>query len=62
MTEATMAALFLVPTLAVAGNFTTFIGDSNPLAISAIAADSAGNTYVAGTAIAWHNFEQSVSG
>lgn len=44
-----MATVFLIPTLAVAGNFTTFIGDANPFTISAIAADSAGNTYVAGT-------------
>jgi uncharacterized protein (TIGR03437 family) len=49
MTKATLAALFLIPMLAAAGNFTTFIGDANPFTISAIAADSAGNTYVAGT-------------
>ncbi len=49
MTAATIGTLFLIPTFAVAGNFTTFIGDANPFTVSAIAVDSAGNTYVAGT-------------
>jgi hypothetical protein len=41
--------LFITSTLAIAGEFTTSLGDSNPYTISAIATDAAGNTYVVGT-------------
>ena len=42
--------LFLIATsLATAGEFTTSIGGFYPYAISAITADSAGNTYVVGS-------------
>jgi uncharacterized protein (TIGR03437 family) len=39
----------LITTLAIAGEFTTSLGDANPYLISAIATDSAGNTYVVGS-------------
>ena len=35
-------------TLATAGEYTTYIGDSYPRSVTAIAADAAGNTYVVG--------------
>ena len=41
--------LFLITTLAIAGEFTTSLGDAYPYIISAIATDSAGNTYVVGS-------------
>jgi uncharacterized protein (TIGR03437 family) len=43
--------LFLITTLAIAGDFTTSLGDTYPYAISAITTDSAGNTYVVGSRI-----------
>jgi uncharacterized protein (TIGR03437 family) len=43
------AVFFLAATLAVAGQFSTSLGDANPYTISAIATDSAGNTYVVGS-------------
>jgi len=43
------ALLLFTSTLAIAGEFTTSLGDANPYIISAIATDSAGNTYVVGT-------------
>jgi uncharacterized protein (TIGR03437 family) len=42
-------AFFCFAGLAVAGEFTTSLGDANTYIISAIAADSAGNTYVVGS-------------
>jgi len=42
-------ALFLITTIAIAGQFTTSLGDTYPYAISAITTDSAGNTYVVGS-------------
>jgi hypothetical protein len=36
--------ILLTSTLAVAGEFTTSIGDAYPYSVSAIATDSAGNT------------------
>jgi len=39
----------LTATLAIAGEFTTSLGDTYPYTISAIATDSAGNTYVVGS-------------
>lgn len=42
-------ALFLISTLAIAGDFTTSLGDTYPYMISAITTDSAGNTYVVGS-------------
>src|ERR1700733_12337490 len=39
----------LAATLAIAGEFTTSLGDTFPYAISAITTDSAGNTYVVGS-------------
>src|SRR5580658_3493404 len=42
-------ALFLIPTLIIAGGFTTSLGDSNPYQVSAITTDAAGNTYVVGS-------------
>ncbi len=39
----------LAATLSIAGEFTTSLGDANPYTISAIATDSAGNTYVVGS-------------
>ena len=41
--------LFLITTLAIAGDFTTSLGDTYPYTISAITTDSAGNTYVVGS-------------
>jgi uncharacterized protein (TIGR03437 family) len=41
--------LFLITTLAIAGQFTTSIGDANTYLVSAIATDAAGNTYVVGS-------------
>jgi uncharacterized protein (TIGR03437 family) len=40
---------FITATLAIAGQFTTSIGDVYPFQVSAVAADSAGNTYVVGS-------------
>jgi uncharacterized protein (TIGR03437 family) len=42
-------ALFLITTLAIAGDFTTSLGDAYSYMISAITADAAGNTYVVGS-------------
>ena len=43
-------ALFLIAaTLATAGEFTTSLGDTYPYAVSAIATDAAGNSYVVGS-------------
>src|ERR1700730_13832069 len=41
--------LFLVTTFAIAGDFTTSLGDTYPYMISGITTDSAGNTYVVGS-------------
>jgi uncharacterized protein (TIGR03437 family) len=41
--------LLLIPTLTIAGEFTTSLGDAYPYMVSAIATDSAGNTYVVGS-------------
>ena len=41
--------LFFITTLAIAADFTTSLGDTYPYTISAIATDSAGNTYVVGS-------------
>jgi len=41
--------LFLISALAFAGDFTTSLGDTYPYMISAIATDSAGNTYAVGS-------------
>lgn len=41
--------LFLLSTLAIAGDFTTSLGDAYPYMISAITTDAAGNTYVVGS-------------
>jgi len=41
--------LFLITSLAIAGDFTTSLGDAYPYMISAITTDSAGNTYVVGS-------------
>ena len=42
--------LFLtITTIALAGQFTTSIGDSNPYTVSAITTDAAGNTYIVGS-------------
>jgi uncharacterized protein (TIGR03437 family) len=43
--------LFFITTFAIAGDFTTSLGDAYPYLISAITADSAGNTYVVGSRI-----------
>ena len=40
---------FLIATQAIAGDFTTSLGDAYPYAVSAIASDTAGNTYVVGS-------------
>lgn len=40
--------LFLISTLAFAGEYTTYIGDTYPRSVAAIATDAAGNTYIAG--------------
>jgi hypothetical protein len=40
--------LFFLSTLAIAGEYTTYIGDAYPRSVAAIATDVAGNTYVAG--------------
>jgi hypothetical protein len=42
-------AFFCFAGLAVAGEFTTSLGDANPYTISAITTDSAGNTYIVGS-------------
>lgn len=42
-------ALFLVSSLAIAGEFTTSLGDAYPYTVAAITTDSAGNTYVVGS-------------
>ncbi len=42
-------ALFLVSSLAIAGEFTTSVGDAYPYTVAAITTDSAGNTYVVGS-------------
>jgi len=39
----------LIPILTIAGEFTTSLGDAYPYMVSAIATDSAGNTYVVGS-------------
>lgn len=45
-----ISATFLITIqTAIAGQFTTVIGGANPAAVSAIATDSAGNTYVVGS-------------
>lgn len=41
--------LFFITTLAIAGDFTTSLGDTYPYMISAVTTDSAGNTYVVGS-------------
>lgn len=41
--------LFLISTFAIAGEFSTSLGDSYPYMISAITTDPAGNTYVVGS-------------
>jgi uncharacterized protein (TIGR03437 family) len=41
-------ALFFLSTLALAGQYTTYIGDAYPRTVAAIATDAAGNTYVVG--------------
>src|SRR5580700_9825718 len=42
--------LFLITsTLAIAGGFTTSLGDAYPYTVSAITTDAAGNTYVVGS-------------
>jgi uncharacterized protein (TIGR03437 family) len=41
--------LFLLSTLAIAGDFATSLGDTYPYMISAITTDSAGNTYIVGS-------------
>src|ERR1700722_10179903 len=44
--------LFLITsTLAIAGEFTTSLGDTYPYTVSAITTDSAGNTYVVGSRV-----------
>ena len=43
------SSLFFLTTLALAGDFTTSLGDTYPYTISAITTDSAGNTYVVGS-------------
>ena len=40
--------LLLIPALAIAGEFTTSLGDRYPYNISSIATDTAGNTYIVG--------------
>jgi uncharacterized protein (TIGR03437 family) len=47
------SAFFLFSTLAIAGEYTTYIGDIYPRSIAAIATDAAGNTYVAGNRAPW---------
>jgi uncharacterized protein (TIGR03437 family) len=41
--------LFTAATLAIAGEFTTSVGDTYPFKVSAIATDATGNTYVVGS-------------
>ena len=41
-------APFFLATFAIAGEYTTYIGDAYPRAVAAIATDGAGNTYVTG--------------
>jgi uncharacterized protein (TIGR03437 family) len=41
--------LFFITTLAIAGGFTTSLGDAYPYSVSAITTDTAGNTYVVGS-------------
>ena len=40
---------FFITTVAIAGDFTTSLGDAYPYTVSAIATDAAGNTYVVGS-------------
>lgn len=40
---------FATATLAIAGEFTTSVGDTYPFKVSAIATDATGNTYVVGS-------------
>jgi uncharacterized protein (TIGR03437 family) len=42
-------AFFLIAAQAIAGDFTTSLGDAYPYAVSAITTDAAGNTYVVGS-------------
>ena len=42
-------ALFLSTTLAIAGDFTTYIGTVYPYTVSAVATDAASNTYIVGS-------------
>src|SRR5580704_2037692 len=44
-----LVLFLLIPTLAIAGEFTTSLGDTYPYMVSAITTDSAGNTYVVGS-------------
>ncbi len=44
-------AFFLIPTLAIAGDFTTSLGDAYPYAVSAITTDADGNTYLVGSRV-----------
>jgi uncharacterized protein (TIGR03437 family) len=44
-----LVLFLLLPTLTIAGQFTTSIGDAYPYTVSAITTDSAGNTYVVGS-------------
>jgi uncharacterized protein (TIGR03437 family) len=44
-----LVLFLLLPTLTIAGQFTTSIGDTYPYTVSAITTDSAGNTYVVGS-------------
>lgn len=43
------SALFLIATLAIAGDFTTYIGITYPYNVSSIATDNASNTYIVGS-------------
>src|SRR5580700_898330 len=44
--------IFLIPvTLAIAGEFSTSIGDTYPYLVSAMTTDAAGNTYVVGSRV-----------
>jgi len=47
--EGMRLVLFFISTLAIAGDFTTSLGDTYPYTISAIATDAAGNIYVVGS-------------
>src|SRR5580658_6846676 len=44
-----LLCLTLTPSFAIAGQFTTALGGAYPATVSAIATDSAGNTYVVGS-------------